>query len=46
MKIKNKENFNQNSFLEREDIYFRNQFEINSNSDFNSLGNEKYDKYY
>ncbi len=46
MNIYNKDNLNKIIFKEENEFCFRNQFKINSFTDWNAIGNEKYDKYY
>ena len=46
MNINNKENFNNICFLNENEFWFSNQFSINSSSDWNAIGKEKYDKFY
>jgi len=46
MNIYNKENLNKIIFKDENEFCFRNQFKIISFTDWNAIGNEKYDKYY
>ncbi len=46
MNIYNKENLNKIIFKDENEFCFRNQFKINSSTDWNAIGNEKYDKFY